>query len=225
MRARKLLAAVLLVGAGLFAFSGVAVAQNEPSSEEPAFRDEFTEECAHLLEEGGKIDDCQEAPSPIAPAKNELIWGIISFTVLFVLLWKLAYPAIKKGMQARTERIEASVAEADSAKGEAQQVLDDYRRQLADARNESARIIEEARQQADALRRDQEQRLQSELAEMRSRAAADIEAAKSQAIADLRADVASIAIGAAEVVVKRNLDRDTQTALIEDYINSVGSAR
>ena len=46
---------------------------------------------------------------------------------------------------------------------------------------------------------------------MRERAAADIEAAKAQAIADLRGEVAALAIGAAEVVVGRNLDRDTQT--------------
>ena len=50
-----------------------------------------------------------------------------------------------------------------------------------------------------------------------------IEAAKGQAIADLRGEVAQLAIGAAEVVVKRNLDQATQTQLIEDYINQVNA--
>ena len=52
---------------------------------------------------------------------------------------------------------------------------------------------------------------------------ADIEASKAQAIADLTGEVASLSIGAAEVVVQRNLDRDTQVQLIENYINQVGS--
>ncbi len=56
-----------------------------------------------------------------------------------------------------------------------------------------------------------------------ARAAADIEAAKAQAIADLRGEVATLAIGAAEVVVERNLDRDTQAQLVEQYIASVQS--
>ena len=43
---------------------------------------------------------------------------------------------------------------------------------------------------------------------MRERAAADIEASKAQAVADLRAEVARLAIGAAEVVVQHSLDRE-----------------
>src|SRR5690606_10297952 len=106
--------------------------------------------------------------------------------VVFFFVWKFGYPAIKKSMEARTERIRADLEAAESQRTEADQLLADYRAQLADARNESARIIEEARQAADALKRDQEGRLQAELADMRARATADIEAAKAQAIADLR---------------------------------------
>ena len=126
-------------------------------------------------------------------------------------------------MDARTERIRDDLSAADTAKSEAEQILEEYKEQLADARNESARIIEESRQQADALRRDQEQRLQTELAAMRERAAADVEAAKQQAVADLRREVSTLAIGAAELVVQRNLDRPTQEQLIENYINQLAS--
>ena len=53
----------------------------------------------------------------------------------------------------------------------------------------------------------------------------DIEAAKAHALTDLRGEVAQLAIGAAEVVVQRNLDAATQTQLVEDYINQVAAAR
>jgi hypothetical protein len=52
---------------------------------------------------------------------------------------------------------------------------------------------------------------------------ADVESAKNQAIADLRSEVASLAIGAAEVVVQHNLDAATQTQLVEQYIQSVAN--
>jgi F-type H+-transporting ATPase subunit b len=236
MRIRTALAALLL-GFGLVVLGGTAVhaqsssnsgtestsstASTGTSEAKPA--GEAEKDCIKLLEEGKKIDDCQKAPSPILPATNELIWGTISFVVLFLLLYKFAWPALKSGMDARTERIRSDLDSADSAKSDAERILEDYRTQLADARNESARIIEEARQAADGLRRDQEQRLQTDLAELRERAAADIEAAKRQAIADLRGDVAELAIGAAEVIVQRSLDRDTQARLVDNYIEQVAS--
>ena len=227
MRARLLLATGLFALAS-FAGAGTVHAQEaeseaEVGEEEHGEVSHETEECLHILEEGGEPDDCQEAPSPILPPINELIWGAISFFVLLFLLWKFAYPGIKQGMADRTARIRTDLESAEGAKADAQRVLDEYRAQLADAKAEAGRIIEEARQQADALKRDQAQRLQTELAEMRERAAADVDAAKTQAMADLRAEVASLAIGAAEVVIQRNLDAATQTQLVEQYIQSVGS--
>jgi F-type H+-transporting ATPase subunit b len=183
---------------------------------------EIDSHCIPILLDGGSPEDCNEAPSPILPELNELIWGGISFLLLLALMWKFALPAIKDGMNARTERIRADLDAAENAKTEAAGVLDGYKAQLADAKNEAARIIEEARQSADALKRDQEARLQTELAESRARAAADIEAAKAQATADLRGELAQLAVGAASAVVNKNLDPAAQTQLIEDYINQVG---
>jgi F-type H+-transporting ATPase subunit b len=220
-RMRKLLVATVFAGGALFLTPGIAAAQEAPAGT-TAHLPEANEECIKLLENPSKkIDDCQKAPSPILPATNELIWGAISFTVLLVLLAKFAWPGLKSGLDARAERIRADLEAAETSKGEADHILADYKAQLADARNESARIIEEARQAADGLRRDQEQRLQNELAELRQRAAADIESAKRQAIADLKDDVAQLAIGAAEVIVSNSLDRDTQVRLVESYIEQV----
>lgn len=239
MRMRTLLAAGLLGVVGVLTFGSAAHAQEGDGEAEGGVPEEFVHEaeeiaeangadvadveCIPILLEGGAVDDCQEAPSPILPATNEIIWGAISFTVLFVLLAKFAYPGIKKGMDARTERIRTDLAGAETAKDEAERVLAEYRAQLADAKTEGGRIIEEARQQADAVKRDHEARVQTEIAAMRERAAADVESAKSQALADLRHDVADLAIGAAEVIVQRSLDRETQAQLVEQYIESVGS--
>ena len=240
-RTRAMLASGLLA-AGLLAFAPPASAQED---EEHDFTEEEIEEIKHeaelimlenggteidshcipILVEGGSPEDCNEAPSPILPATDELVWGSLSFLVLLFLMWKFAFPAIKKGMEARTERIRADLDAAENAKTEATGVLDGYKAQLADARAEAGRIIEEARQAADALKKDQEARLQTELAEARARAAADIEAAKAQATADLRGELATLAVGAASAVVNKNLDPAAQTQLIEDYINQVGTAR
>ncbi len=57
----------------------------------------------------------------------------------------------------------------------------------------------------------------------RVQADADIEAAKARALADVRAQVTSLAVGAAEQVVRSSLDEASYSRLVDDYIESVGS--
>jgi F-type H+-transporting ATPase subunit b len=228
-RFRLLLALAAVVYVGRYGVTRPAMAQeggDTPAAEaegEHAFVDHAAEECAKLLNEGKKVEDCQKAPNPLLPEKNEIIWGVVGFAIVFGFIAKVGLPAIKSGMNARTERIKGDLDAAEAQRTEAQTILDEYKAQLADARNESGRIIEEARQAADEVKRSLTARAEADIAEMRARATADIESAKVQAIADLRGEVANLAIGAAEQVVERNLDRDTNVALVESFINQVGA--
>lgn len=171
------------------------------------------------------VTACKQAPNQLLPETNEIIWGGLAFLIVFVFLWRVGMPVIKQGMQARADRIQNDLDTAEAQRTEASTILEEYKAQLADARQESARIIEEARQAADSVRSDLQARAEADIAEMRARAAADIESAKAQAIADLRGEVTALAIGAAEQVVGRNLDQETNAALVEAYINSVGADR
>jgi F-type H+-transporting ATPase subunit b len=168
-------------------------------------------------------EDCLEAPNPILPATNEIIWGSISFVLLMAVLWKWGVPAIKKGMNDRTERIRSDLEAAEHARLAAEAERADVEAQLRDARVEAGRIIDEARGQADGVRAELQRRAEADIAEMRARAETEVNAARAAAEADVRREVASLALGAAEVVVGRQLqDQDTQIQLIEDYINRVG---
>lgn len=178
-------------------------------------------------EEAGEFEfeTCEEAPNPILPETNEIVWGIISFAVVFGVLWRFAFPAIQRGLKAREDHIRADLEAAEHAKAEADQVLGEYRQQLADARSEAGRIIEEARQAADAVRREIQARAEQDAAGLRERAQADIEQTVAQARAELQRQVADFAVTLAERVVDRNLDRDAQLALIDRYIEEVGGMR
>ncbi len=166
----------------------------------------------------------EEKTNPILPAANEIIWGAISFAVLFFLIAKFAYPAVKKGLDARADKIRNSLDEAERTRDEANQILEQYRSQLADAKNESARIIEEARQAADKLRQDLKKQAEAEVAEIKQRAQDDITAQVERAMGDLRARVADMTIELTEKVVQRNLDRETNLALIERFIDEAENA-
>lgn len=214
MRTRRLAATLALALAVLLAAPGVALAGEAPTKS--------AEECIHILEGGGKIDECQEAPNPILPETNELIWGAISFAVLFFLLWKFAFPPMNKALNDRSEKIRSSLDEAATVREEAQTILADYQRQLADAKGEAGRIIEEARETADSLKRDLTARAEAEAAEQRERNAQQIAAERERVMSELQSQVAGMAIELAEKVVEGSLDREANLRLIENYINSVG---
>ncbi|MCY3923971.1 MAG: F0F1 ATP synthase subunit B [bacterium] len=177
----------------------------------------------NLVDLEGRLEGCLEAPNPIIPEVTEIIWGGIAFVVLFALMqWKL-FPAVKRAMDRRAEKIRSDLDAAETARTEALGVKAGYEAELADARAEAGRIIEEARADAEGVRADLIARAEAEAAEVRQRADADVEAAKRQALADMQSEVSAIVIGAAETVIGRNLDHDAQMQLIESYIDDVGS--
>lgn len=226
-RIRLLLVAAAIVFVGVLGVSSASSAQEKPTAvttTEKTKLSEAAEECVHQIEEANSIDvKCQEAPNQLLPATNELIYGSLAFLLVFLFLWKMGMPAIKSGMNARTERIKSDLDAAESQRTEATAILDEYKAQLADARTESARIIEEARQAADEVKAQLVAKAEADIAESRTRALADIEAAKDAVRGDLQREVTALAIGAAEQVVGRNLDQETNAALVEAYINSVGA--
>ena len=136
---------------------------------------------------------------------------------------KVGFPALKKGLQQRENKIRGDLEGAERSKEEAQRQLDEYRAQLAKAQTEANRIIEEGRQAAEDMRKDIMAKAEAEAAELRNRAAEDIRLATNRATAELQAKVGDLSIDLAERIVQRNLDRDTQIQLIENYINEVGA--
>ncbi|MCB1003384.1 MAG: ATP synthase F0 subunit B, partial [Acidimicrobiales bacterium] len=166
-RFRLLFAGLAVVLLGLVAGVGTAHAVSE---------EELREECIHILEEGGTVDDCHEAPSPILPEANEVLWGGIAFLVLLLLLWKFGYPAMAKGLDDRAERIRSDLEAADTAKNEAEATRAEYEDQLRGAREEATRMRDDARAEMDDYKAQRRAEIDAELAEYRERAKAEADA-------------------------------------------------
>ena len=231
-RRNRLLAAPLLALLALLAFAGPASASGESVGSCIAEKlDHLIEESSedievvrHELHEEDVQDDleaCVEAPSPILPETYEIIWGGSAFLILFVLMVKKGFPAVKGAMDARAEKIRSDLDAAEQARVDAQSVQSDYEARLADAKTEASRLIDEGRADADQVRTGLIAQAEVDAAGIRERAASESAAATAQAISDLRAEVAGIALGAAERVVHASLDAEVQGRLIDAYIDEV----
>ena len=219
IRMRFLIGALGAVVA-LGVLAGPAVAQ-ETSGEQPHYASKADKECAEKLANGGAVNDCQKAPSPLKPENNEIIWGALAFLVLLVAMWKWGVPAVKNMERAREDRIRNDLESAERTRGEAETEKQRYDAQLAGSRNEAGRIIDEARQAAESVRTELIARAEEEANQIRERARADIENQRTQAMAQLRGEVAQLSIDLAGRIVERNLDTDTNRQLVESFIEQV----
>jgi len=163
-----------------------------------------------------------ESQNPILPATNELIVGVVAFIVLFVLLWRVALPRANQALEERTENIEGKLEHAERERQQAEKLLQQYRERLASADQESQRIIDEARANAERLRRDLMNKAEQEAERVIDQGRQAIRAERDRAVRELRTEVGTLAVELATRVIGDSLDRDRQLRLIDQYIEQLG---
>ena len=160
--------------------------------------------------------------NPLVPAWPELIIGTIAFLIVFAVLGKVLLPRIQKTLADRTDAIEGGLKRAEDAQAEAQQVLDQYRQQLADARQEAARLREQAQEQGAAIIADMREVAQTEARRIIDSAHQQIETDRMLALQALRTDVGAMAVDLASRVVGESLeDVARQRRIVERFIEGL----
>ncbi|HEX4256790.1 MAG TPA: F0F1 ATP synthase subunit B, partial [Streptosporangiaceae bacterium] len=99
---------------------------------------------------------------PLVPTWTELIIGIIAFLIVFGFLGRMLLPRAQKMLAERTNQIEGGLARAEEAQAKANETLEQYRQQLAEARHEASRLREEAREQGAQIIAEMRQQAETE---------------------------------------------------------------
>ncbi|MGZ5296594.1 MAG: F0F1 ATP synthase subunit B [Actinomycetota bacterium] len=168
-------------------------------------------------------EDAVSDKKDLYPHATELIFGAVAFGIIYVFMWKWVIPRMNKLLEERREKIQGEMERAEATRGDADKLLADYKAQLASARDEGNRIIEEARQTADQLRVDLQARAEQESQSIVARAQEEIRAERDRVFQELRTQVAQIAVELAGKVVGETLDTSAHTRLIDEYIDQVTS--
>ena len=157
----------------------------------------------------------------ILPAIDELIWGAVAFAIVLFVLNKFAFPKLREAVEAREKQIQSDLEAAERAKNEAENEKRQYQQQIADSRGEANRIVEEARQQAEQVRKDVIAKAQAEAEAITTRAQESIAAERASTMQELQATVAAMSIQLAEKVVGRSIDASAQKEMVDAYIRDV----
>lgn len=148
--------------------------------------------------------------NPLIPNVEELVVGTLAFFVVFFFLAKKLLPNIQRTLAERTDSIEGGLKRAEEAQAEAQQTLEQYRAQLAEARHEASRLREEAREQGSAIIAEMREQAQAEARRITESAHQQIEADRQQAVVQLRSEVGRLATDLAGRIVGESLEDDAR---------------
>lgn len=153
------------------------------------------------------------------------IWVIATFVVMMGLLAKLAFKPIGEALERRGSTIKAQLDEAEKSRAEAKKLMEDYQKQIAEARSEAAKVIEEARQLGEKVRKDVVDKANAEASAVVSRAQEEIVRQKEKGIQEMKDTIASLSVQIAGRVIEKEVNEATHKALVESLIKDLAKVR
>ncbi len=155
------------------------------------------------------------------PNPGLILWTILTFILLVLLLKKIAWKPLLDALHKRENNVRMSLERAEQARSEAEQLLEENRRQIATAEQEGRRILNESRELSEKLRNELVEKAHEQSQKMIRQAREEIERDKEAAVARLRGEVADLAIKAAGKILDETLDETRHRKIIDTYLKDL----
>jgi F-type H+-transporting ATPase subunit b len=145
--------------------------------------------CTPLLAGGGA-----DSTSLVTPGLGTMVWTWVIFTLLLLVVGKIAWGPISRSLTEREARIHGDVNRAEEALARAEAKAQEYQQKLSDIRGEAQAIIAEGKADADKLRQKIDAEARAEASRLIAEARREVSLAKDAAVAELREAAADMAM-------------------------------
>jgi F-type H+-transporting ATPase subunit b len=160
----------------------------------------------------------------VQPDPGLFIWTILTFLVLVWLLAKFAWKPLLAALDARQATIAQAIDDAKKAREEVERVKQDSVQVLNKARVDAEAILTRAQADAGAFREEMRQKAITDSQGIVARAEKQIELEKNRAIKDIRRETVDLSLAIATKVLRRNITREDNLALIDETIKQIQPA-
>ena len=151
-----------------------------------------------------------------------MIFAWINLVILYVFLKKLLFNRVKNMIDSRQKEIDDMYSDAEDAKASANEMKAEYEEKISSADAESEEILRRAVRRAELREEEILKEADKKAARVIERAEEQIELEKKRAINDVKDEVSSIALGIAEAVIERDIDKNDHDSLIDEFIDKLG---
>ncbi len=155
----------------------------------------------------------------------QVIFTIINVIILFWFLKKFLFLPVKTMMDNRTNEIANAITSAEEKNREADRILAEYSHKISEAQIEGREIVQRASITAEKRAEEIVEQAKDETQKIKDRAYKDIELEKDKAFRSIKTEVADMAVQAAEKLIGKTLDKDTDKNLIDEVINEMGEEK
>ncbi|MQY30064.1 F0F1 ATP synthase subunit B [Nocardia aurantia] len=157
--------------------------------------------------------------NPLLPEPYDIFWSAVCIIVIGFVFFKYVIPRLTKVLDERSEKIEGGIAKAEAAQAQAQETLELYKQQLAEARLEAARIREDARTQGQQILAQMKADAQAEADRIVAAGHSQLEAQRQQIVTELRGELGRTAVDLAEKIIGQSVsDAAKQAASIDRFL-------
>lgn len=158
----------------------------------------------------------------LTPGLGLLFWMLLTFSVLFFVLWKFGWPVMIKMMKDREENIKQSLEAADRAKIEMQQLQCNNELLLKQAQEERDEMLKETKALKEKMLEEAKLNAQQEAQRIIMDAREAINYEKLHAMTELKNQIANLSIEIAEDLLKHELsDKQKSNEIIENRISEI----
>jgi len=154
-----------------------------------------------------------------------LIVQIINFTILLLILRAWVYKPIVGLMKKRQATIAQGLEDARVAAEARAHAEEEAQHILTKAQSEAAEKVREATIRAESVELEIKAQAEADATKIREEAANDAAMERDRILADMRGQVASLAMAAAQKLVGEALDEKRQHALIDEFFSGVKSGK
>ncbi len=154
-----------------------------------------------------------------------LIVQILNFAIIMVVLRAWVYKPLMNMMQKRQELIEKGLEDARVAAEARENAEKDAAAIITEAQAKTGQMIREATEKAELANREIKASSEAEVAKAREAAMAEISVERDRLLSDLRGQVATLAIAAAQKLIGEALDEKRQHALVDEFFSGVKSGK
>jgi len=154
-----------------------------------------------------------------------LIVQIIAFIIVFLTLNAWVYQPMLNMMESRKQKIAQGLEDARVAAEARADAEKEATKIVSDAQTEASQIVREATERAALAGQDVKATAEAEAARAREAAIAEAEVERNRILGDLRSQVASLAIAAANKLVGETLDEKKQRSLLDEFFSGVKSGQ
>lgn len=146
---------------------------------------------------------------------STLLAQIVNFTLLFVLLYFVAYKPILRMFDERSRMVKESLEQTEYIKEQAEMAEKETVLRIKEASKEGQKIIQKAELAGEEARKRARKEASVEAEKLVARAQVEIQRERDEAVADLRNQFAELTVLAAGKVIDRTLDKEAHKKLIE----------